>query len=151
MPGANWHRDSTWVVEEGSGIGTVVDPRGLFWSGAGGAALYVADYGKNWVQKLSDSAPSTGFYQLDGGGTGAGFNGPTDVAVDLQGYVYVVDGGNRRVLRYAPDASFVQLVNVELDAQGQPLQVPVAVGCDDSLAYVADTQTGKVIRYKRRP
>ncbi len=151
MPGANWHRDTTWVVEEGAGIGTVVDPRGLFWSGAGGAALYVADYGKNWVQKIDVNASSSGFYQIDGGGTGATFNGPTDVTVDLQGYVYVADTGNRRVLRYAPDGTFVQIVNVELDAQSLPLQDPVAVAADDSLAYVGDAQLHKVIRYKRRP
>src|SRR4030067_632303 len=47
MPGANWHRDTTWVVEEGSGVGTVVDPRGLFWSDAGSPALYVAGFGED--------------------------------------------------------------------------------------------------------
>ena len=43
MPGANWHRDTTYVVEEGSGLGTVVDPRGLYWTAN---ALYASDFGK---------------------------------------------------------------------------------------------------------
>ncbi len=151
MPGADWHRDSTWVVEEGSGIGTVVGPRGLYWSAAGGNALFAADSGKGWVQKLDDQASSAGFYQLDGAQTGVGFNGPTDVTADLQGYVYVCDTGNRRVLRYGPDASYVQRVDVEPDAGGQPLQYPVAMAADDSVVYVADRGAAEVIRYQRRP
>lgn len=151
MPGASWHRDSTFVIEEGSGIGSLFDPRGLSWSAAGGPALYAADFGKNWVQKLYDDRQSTGFYYLDGGQTGTAFNGPTDVAVDLTGYVYVADTANHRVLRYGPDATYVQRVDVEPDASGQPLRNPVAVAVDDSMAYVGDADLAEVIRYKRRP
>jgi hypothetical protein len=148
MPGANWHRDESYVIEEGSGVGSVVDPRGMHWSPAGGRALYVSDTGKNWTQKVAEQGSS---YQLDGGATGTAFIGPLDVSVDLSGFVYVADTGNQRVLRYAPDASFVQRVDVEPDAQGLPLGQPVTVAADDSLVYVGDSQTGKVIRYKRRP
>jgi len=150
MPGANWHRDTTFVVEEGSGLGTLVDPRGLYWSSAGGAALYAADFGKNWVQKLDPSQSSAGFYFLDGGRSGEAFNGPTDVVVDLQGFLYLCDTGNRRVVRYAADQEYVQTVNVEPDAQGQDLMNPIAVAADDSLVYVADGDLAKVIRYQRR-
>jgi sugar lactone lactonase YvrE len=150
MPGADWHRDTTFVVEEGSGLGTLVDPRGLYWSAAGGNALYASDFGKNWVQKLSATQSSTGFYFLDGGQSGESFNGPTDVVVDLQGFIYLCDTGNRRVARYAPDQEFVQIVNVEPDAQGGALVNPVAVAADDSLVYVADGDLAKVIRYQRR-
>ncbi len=150
MPGAAWHRDTTFAVEEGSGLGTIVDPRGLYWSRTGGAALYAADYGKNWVQKLSDRMTSTGFYFLDGGLSGTPFNGPDDVVVDLQGNLYICDNGNARVVRYGPDQTYTQVVNVELDADGQALADPVAVAADDSLVYVADRGAGKVIRYQRR-
>jgi hypothetical protein len=64
--------------------------------------------------------------------------------------VYVADTGNRRVLRYGPDQSYVQRVDVEADAQGQALVNPIAVAADDSLVYVGDRTLGKVIRYKRR-
>jgi hypothetical protein len=150
MPGANWHRDSTFVVEEGSGIGTVQNPFGLFWGQAGGRALYAVDAGKNWIQKLSDQQSSTGFFFLDGAQSGATFNAPEDVSVDARGYLYIADTGNRRVLRYSPDGTFVQKVNVELDADRDSLHVPVTVAADDSLAYVGDRQLGKIIRYKRR-
>lgn len=150
MPGAAWHRDPSWMVEEGSGVGTVMDAHGLFWSGAGGDALYAADWGKNWIQKLSDTQTSTGFYQLDGGQTGRTFNGPFDVTVDLQGYVYLADTGNQRVLRYDPFGTYIQTVNIERDADGDTLWLPVTVAANDSIVYVGDHQTGKVIHYKRR-
>ena len=150
IPGSNWHRDSTYSVDEGSGIGTVVDPRSLFWSAASGRALYAADFGKTWIQKLSDEVSSSGFYELDVA-DGKTLSGPIDVTVDLAGFVYVCDTGNARVLRFDSGTNSVQKVNVEPDAQGQLLQLPVAVAADDSLAYVADGALGKVIRYKRRP
>jgi hypothetical protein len=150
MPGSNWHRDTTFVVEEGSGLGTLIDPRGLFWSPAGGGALYAADFGKNLVQKLSDAFPSTGFLQLDGGQTGQTFRGPTDVAVDLSGFIYALDNGTRRVLRYDPAGDYIQQVNLERDAQGDSLVNPIAVAADDSLVYIGDATLRKVVRYKRR-
>ena len=151
MPGAAWHRDTSYVVEEGSGVGSILDARGLFWGPAGGQALYVSDFGKNWVQKVSDTEASTGFYQLDGSQSGMTFNGPTDVSVDLQGFVYIADPGNRRVVRYSGIQEYEQIVNVEKDAQGDELVEPVAVAADDSLVYIAERSLGKVIRYKKRP
>jgi hypothetical protein len=150
MPGAQWHRDTTFAIEDGSGVGTVMDPRGLFWSAAGGPALYVADFGKNWAQKVSDHVTNSGFYELDVAG-GLSLNAPTDVKVDLAGFVYVVDSGNARVLRFDAGTSFIQKIDVEPDALGRRLAHPVAVAVDDSLAYVADSTYAEVIRYKRRP
>jgi sugar lactone lactonase YvrE len=150
MPGANWHRDTTFVIEEGSGVGSVVDPRGLAWMDARGRALYVADRGKNWVQKLYDQGFNQGYYQLDGVSSGTPFVDPLDVAVDRAGYVYALDAGNRRVLRYDPDQNFIQRVDIEPDASGRPLADPVAVAADDSLVYVGDPAHAQVVRYKRR-
>jgi DNA-binding beta-propeller fold protein YncE len=151
MPGARWHRDPTWQVEEGSGVGSLEDPRGLFWSAAGSGALLAADYGKNWAQKLSTVQSSTGEFSIDGGQTGLTLSAPEDVGGDLQGFVYVADTGNRRVLRYDSGGIFIQRVDVEPNASGLPLQLPVAVAADDSLVYVADRAAAEVVRYKRRP
>lgn len=150
MPGANWHRDTTYSIDEGSGIGTLVDPRGLFWSAANGEALYGADYGKNWIQKLSDEQSSTGFWQIDVA-EGVTLSVPQDVTVDLAGFVYIADTGNARVLRFDAGTNFVQRVDVEANASGLHLANPVAVAADDSLAYVADAGRNEVVRYRRRP
>ena len=148
IPVGNWHRDSTWLAEEGSGIGYVSDPRGLNWTRGGELGppgLYVADAGKNVVTKLSDIQPSTGFFQIEGSNPGPTLTAPSAVSVDLQGYVYVADTGNRRVLRFGPEGDFIQRVDVD----PSPVQQPVAVAANDSVVFVADRATSQVIRYQR--
>jgi len=54
MPGASWHRDDAYAVEEGSGLGTTSDPQGLDWSPYAGGALFIADTGNNRAQRRSD-------------------------------------------------------------------------------------------------
>ena len=155
MPGSNWHRDQTFEILQGTGVGTVVDPRGMDWTSTSGPALFVADFGKNWVQKMPDGNVDLGpaAYYRDGDVLNAPqLSGATDVYADTDGFFYVVDEGNRRVLRYSDTVrSFVQVVNVENNATGQPLLRPVAVAADEDLVYVADHDAGEIIRYRRRP
>ncbi len=152
MPGANWHRDTTWVVLDGSGASSVHDPRGMRWTPVNGGELLVADRGNNKVKLIGTYAPNVGYPAMDGSETptGTSFNEPTNVAIDGSGYLYIVDRGNRRVLRYTNSSAYVQEVNVEDNSDGLPLLDPVALGVDDSLAYVADYGRSQVIRYKRR-
>lgn len=155
MPGTDrWIRDQNYIVEEGSGLGTLTDPRGLYWSpgalGAGTQGLFAADFGKNWVQKLSDALSSSGQFLIDADSAGANLNGPVDVATDLASFIYLTDTGNARVLRYDPYGQFVQRVDVEKDSDGRPLVLPIAVAADDSLVYVGDRDGNRVIRYQRR-
>jgi DNA-binding beta-propeller fold protein YncE len=150
MPGANWHVDTTWVVRDGSGTGTVQDPRGIFWGPSGGGALYCADLGKNWVQTLSDLTSSTGLSRADQA-DGLSLYGPLDVVADPPGFVYVADTGNQRVVRFDGAGGYVQTVNVERDAFQRPLVEPVTLAVDDSLVFVGDAGLAEVIRYKRRP
>ena len=149
MPGADWHRDTTYFHTQGAGVGYVNDPRGMVWSPNSPAGLFVADYGNNSAQKLSDS-DTTGVYRLDRDYDGAPSTGPQDVAVDEAGFVYVTDSGNRRVLRFDPDGEYVQRVDVEPDALGLPLLNPVSAAANDSVVYVADRGRGEIIRYQRR-
>ncbi len=128
----------------------MVDARGLFWGPAAEEALYVADFNKNWVQKVSVEGQSIGFYQVDGTESGASFSGPIDVTADLLDFVYVADTGNRRVLRYEGTGLYVQDVNIEPDAFGSELMDPVAVAANDSLVFVGDAGLGRLVRYKRR-
>ena len=150
MPGASWHRDTTWFVRAGSGASSVDNPRGLNLSRAGVPSLVIADRGNNQVKTVSTQQLDVGFANIDGSSTGANLDEPVGVAADLQGYIYIVDRLNKRVLRYDSIGNFIQLVNVEKNADGLPLLDPVAVGVDDSLAYVADRGRGQVIRFKRR-
>lgn len=152
MPGANWHRDTTWVVLDGTGASSVIDPRGIRWTPVAGGGLFVADKGNNKAKLIATYAPNVGISRMDGSETpeGTNFNGPSNVAVDGSGNLYVVDRVNQRVLRYTTYGEYVQTVNVELNSDGLDLLDPVAVGVDDSLAYVADQGRSQVIRFKRR-
>lgn len=145
MPGSAWHRDTTWV-DEGSGLATVMDPRGLQWSAFGtGGSLYLADFGKNWVQKVSAATRATGYFSVDQA-ENLSLLGPEDVSADLLGFLYVADTGNQRVLRFDDTGAYVQKVNVE----GPSLLSPVTVAADDSLVFVGDPALSQVMRYKRR-
>lgn len=151
MPGATWHRDTSWVIFDGTGNSSVSDPRGIAWTRTGPASILVADRGNNKAKLISALTIGAGTVRVDGSETGSNFDGPSDVAVDLAGFLYIVDRNNRRVLRYDGQGNYVQIVNVEPNSDGQALLDPVSVGVDDSLAYVADRGRGQVLRFKRRP
>jgi len=151
MPGSRWHRDTTWVMLDGSGTASVFEPTGLYYSRNGGHALYVADRGNGAVKEVSVTTNDLGLVKVDGSTTGAIFNQPDDVFADLGGFFYVLDRGNRRVLRYdAQTGEYIQRVDIENNAQGEPLLDPISVAADDSLVFVADHERAKLVKYKRR-
>ena len=150
MPGtASWHRDSTWTVFDGSGLSSVSDPRGIFWARTGTNPLFIADRGNNSAKAVSSVLDTLPVLRVDGQETGASFNHPEAVAVDLAGFFYVVDRDNKRVLRFSESpAQFVQ--RVDTDKRTHPLADPVGIAVDDSTAYVADPGNGEIVRYKRQ-
>jgi DNA-binding beta-propeller fold protein YncE len=125
------------------------------WASPQVAALYFADRGNNQVQRYGDPAGGAWSYKLDLGGSGADsmlLAQPLDVAVDSAGFVYVVDAGNQRVLRYDPDGNRVMpwgRVDRTPDEPGT-LALPVAVAADNRQVYIADRGAGEVLRYWRR-
>ncbi len=88
----------------GYGADRLNDPNGIFVDGTG--AVYIADYNNARIQKWAPGATSgvTVAGQANGYGIGGGtdsLSGPTGVAVDCSGNVYVADGGNNRVQKWA--------------------------------------------------
>jgi hypothetical protein len=152
MPGANWHRDTTWVVLDGRGTSSVEDPHHIMWTPVLGGAVFVADHDNDKAKLIGTNDLEVGFTKVDGSETptGTSFSGPEGVAVDEAGYLYVVDRGNQRVLRYDTYGTYIQQVNVERNADNLPLLDPIALAVDNSLAYVADIGRAQVIRYQRR-
>ena len=65
--------------------------------------VYVADNGNNRIRKITSTgevstlAGSGAYGFANGNGTAAQFNGPTGVAVDSGGNVYVADLGNHSI------------------------------------------------------
>lgn len=68
--------------------------------------LYVSDYGNNRVQELpagKDASVSGNWIVIGGPGTAPGkFTGPTGLAADSLGDLYVVDTGNNRIEAFGP-------------------------------------------------
>ena len=153
MPGtSSWHRDTSWVVFDGTGASSVADPRGIYWSRRATNPLFIADRGNNQVKGVSTNEVGVSVVRTDGQATGANLNHPESVTADLAGFFYMVDRDNRRVLRYDLSGEYIQRVDVELNADQPPAPLldPVSVAVDDSLAYVADRGRGQIIRYRRR-
>jgi hypothetical protein len=154
LAASGFARDTRFFVGDGQGLGIVFEPGDIFVRARGGALyLYVADTGKDLGQRLTvednagESLPSLA---IDGTDSGTPLLVPPDMVADDQGFMFLVDRGHRRVLRFDDLGNFVQKVNIELDLDGDSLHVPIAVSVDDTLAYVADHLTGKVTSYKKR-
>jgi len=153
MPGSNWHRDTGFEIEEGSGLGTVSNPTGLDWSSAEGGALFVADTGNNRGQRLGDPSSASDYLMLD---TDAGsLNSPVDVSSDLGGFSYVVNGGQPGVFRYRGLGSglseMVQRVDVYSDTTStNRMEQPIAAAADSNRVFVADAARQQVFVFERR-
>jgi hypothetical protein len=154
-----WKRDPTFEITEGSGIGFARDPRGMAWSAATGAALLFANFGHNEednaVQKFDLQGDLSNSFKLDicDADTTLLVH-PIDVDVDEVGSVFVVDSGNRRVLRYDSQGRHcIQRVDLKPNSLGLRLTRPVAVAAGDvngeAEAYVVDAGVGQVVRYRR--
>ena len=151
-----WRRDPTFEIAEGTGVGSTLDPRGMSWSDATGAALFFADLGNNEAQKFDLFSGHANSFKLDICDADTTLLvKPNDVAVDDSGNVYVVDTGNRRVLRYKADGSTcLQRVDIDSYTFGPPLVKPVAAASGDfagtNYVYVVDAALNQVVLYRRR-
>lgn len=85
-------------------------PAGIASDGAG--TLYVADTGNSTIRVITPSASVSTFAgtaddtgTLDGAGTAARFNGPSGIAIDASGTIYVCDTANSTLRRITASAS----------------------------------------------
>jgi hypothetical protein len=151
-----WGRDTSFAIVEGTGIGSAQDPRGLTWSAASGAALFFADLGNNEAQKYDLFGSHTNSFKLDICEVDTlALVSPTDVDVDGGGNVYVVDAGNRRVLRYTANGdTCAQRVDIEPNTLGLHLTAPTKAATLDfnntNYVYVVDPSVGQVVVFRRR-
>jgi tripartite motif-containing protein 71 len=108
--------------------------------------VYVADFGNSRVQKFT----SDGKFITKWGSRGTGdgqfgfgdyivFTGPTDIAVDQKGYLYVTDLSNHRVQKFTSDGKFITKWGSRGTGDGQ-FFLPQGIATDSlGYVYVADT------------
>lgn len=160
-------------ADDGSGIGGdgpaetafFRSPAGLAWRNG---ELYIADtgYDANRVRKIDRNGNITtiagkggdaGFSGDGGPATAAELNGPTGIAVDAAGNVYIADSGNNRVRKVdavtktittiAGGGSPADDLGDGLAATDAKLEFPVALTIDPAGALViADTYHGRIRR-----
>ena len=115
--------------------------------------VYVADKGNNSIRKLTPAGLVTtlaGSSQgsADGSGSAARFSGPSGIAVDHVGYVYVADAGNGTIRKVTPDGQVTTLAGVALQtgsndglATSAHFNSPSALAVDGAgNLYVSDTR-----------
>ena len=120
--------------------------------------LYVADYGNNLIRKItaagvvSTLAGNGTIGANNGPGAAASFSGPSGVAVDNEGNVYVADAGNNLIRKITTDgtvstlAGTVAAVDTGNTVTSEPLfSGPSGVAVDASgNVYVADAGNNEI-------
>ena len=127
------------------GAGRFRIPHGLTLDG--GNNIWVTDVGLHQVFKFSPNGElllTLGEAGQSGSGP-ARFNGPTDVAVDAGGSVYVADGyGNARVVKFSPEGAYLMEWGGRGAAPGQ-FDVPHGIAIDErGQIYVADRGNARI-------
>lgn len=145
---------STTGFSEGNGDQAQFNsPRGIAIDADGN--IYVADSGNDRIRKITANGDvstlaggTEGF--ADGTGANAQFNGAGGVATDLQGNVYVADGGNHRIRKITPSGDVTTLAGSTkgfADGIGGNAQfyAPEGIAVDvDGNVYVADKGNHKI-------
>jgi len=122
-------------------------------------SLYIADHGNNTIRKMTSAGVVTTIAGLagisgsaDGAGGAARFNGPTGVAVDASGNIYVADAGNctvRKITAAGTVSTLAGAAGVAGSSDGvgpaARFNAPEGVAVDGGgNVYVADTNNSTI-------
>jgi sugar lactone lactonase YvrE len=128
------------------------NPQGLAIDASGN--LYVAEAGSHRIRKVSPFGQVTHYVggigvsgSVDGSPISARFNGPTDVAVDAAGNIYVTDSGNHAIRKISTNGTVTTLAgsmgqagNTNATGSAARFRTPQGIAVDgNGTVYVADT------------
>jgi uncharacterized protein (TIGR03437 family) len=129
-------------------------------NGPGGVAvdssgnIYIGDTGNNVVRKISGgninifAGSGTAGYSGDGGqATSAGLTGPTGIAVDAAGNVYIADTGDSLIRKVDKNGIITSYIGGTGPTAGR-LNHPTGIWLDAAgTLYVADSNNRRMIKY----
>lgn len=142
-PAADGGRRVALIATAGNGDGFVQRPHGLY---VFGDSLLVADTAKSWIQVLSADVPRTGRGQVAGPSEAPlDLRLPLDVWVDRDGFFYVADTGNNRVLKLGSAGDIREIVT-ETDPEAPA--APISLAANTTQVWVPDPITGRMIVYQ---
>lgn len=133
------------IADRGTGKGFVIAPQGLAYRNK---VLWVADTGKNWVQRLRPDSTNTA---IEGQpiGLDVELGEPVDVAADPAGEsVFVAEAANDRVLRFQATGGFQDTVYAHTKREVHvepPVSSPRYVAADDSLVFLPDPENNRIV------
>ncbi len=133
------------VSDRGTGQGFVISPHGMAYATG---ALWIADTGKNWVQRLRPDSTNKAFPGKPIG-LETELAEPVDVTTDPSGErVFVAEAGNDRVFRFQATGSFEDTVYTQTRRETlvePPIEAPRHVAADDSLVFIPDPANGRIV------
>jgi streptogramin lyase len=107
--------------------------------------VLVLDSATGWVKRYN----SEGEFLNQWAGPGAELDHPRGMIVDFDGYVWIADTGNARLLRYAPDGRIQSIVGPQQVGTANLLD-PVSLALDaQGNLYIADTGSRRIIKLNR--
>jgi DNA-binding beta-propeller fold protein YncE len=112
-----------------------------------GDRLYLSEYRGGRISVLSGRGEWLSY--IGGRGRGDGlFVGPQNLAVDEEGYLYVVDYGNRRISKFDPDGAFI--LSFGPGIPGFPgFRSPTGIAVRDGRIYAADSAAKRIYTFDR--
>ncbi|GHU26203.1 hypothetical protein FACS1894172_18260 [Spirochaetia bacterium] len=154
---------STWIVAYGSNEIVRVNVNGIILDRKRGpingfdrpydivrgidGRLFLSEYRGGRVSVLTSAGDWQSYIGSKGIGEGQ-FVGPQNLAVDEEGYVYVVDYGNRRVSKFDPDGTFILSFGTK-NPDFSGFVSPTGIAARNGRIYVADSAAKRIVIFDR--
>ncbi len=114
-----------------------------------GAATYTSYTYNSKSKAVKSPMPYTAVSQFGGIDIGVGdLKEPSDIYSDYQGYIYIADSGNNRIIKLNPDLTLNMVIDKFQDGYFEgSFSNPSGIFVDKNtgLLYIADTDNGRVI------
>jgi streptogramin lyase len=110
--------------------------------------VFVTDYNNGRIVEYDEAGNYVAFYGTKGSGLNK-FTKPLGISVDENGYIYVADSGNNRIVRFLPVTGQItewQTFGTLGSGAGQ-LKKPLGVFVKNGTVYVTDTGNSRVVTF----